>query len=446
MGKSMKSRGNDRRTSDEDLRAAGNLAALAAVVLALAITVALIWRAPARAQVDLGGYYEHTLQADYHPDVKETVMDASKLRVDFSSGLAGGLLFTGNLNFIVYHGRVSRDIRPFLPPSVRAELEAEGIPATVTLERERHYVDNAFLTWEKGHVRLRAGKQQLSWGPAYAFNPTDLFHRKNQLDPTYEKEGVTALRLDATWGIGGDLTAVWAPGDRFAEAGYALRLATHLAPIGYDVALTAHSVTDSTAFDPDTWTPYTQRRRALGLEFSGSLLGLGVWCEGNWNEMEIEPDFARAAFGFDYTLGSGLYLMAEALYNGRAEAGKPYPVHDWFAYIAYGEPVGRWWYLAGVSREVSDLTMGSLYFFGTPDGSYVLNPRLDISIAQNADLIIFGGFTFGTDEGAFPPGMSSVVARATVWFSGPAATGGRRRADRSGTSRSAGRYHPRSSC
>ena len=57
-----------------------------------------------------------------------------------------------------------------------------------------------------------------------------------------------------------------------------------------------------------------------------------------------------------------------------------------------------------------------LYFFATPDGSFVLNPRLDVSIAQNADLVIFGGYTMGKDEGAFPPGYLSLVARATVWF------------------------------
>jgi len=416
----LKSLRENAKIRTEDLHAAGTLTAVAAIALALAIACALLWRSPARAQVDLAGYYEHTLQMDYHGDVKETVMDASKLRLDLSSGLGGGLLFDGNLNFIVYHGAVSRDIRPFLPPSVRAELAAAGIPATVTLERERHYIDNAWLTWEKGNVRIRAGKQQLSWGPAYAFNPTDLFHRKNQLDPTYEKEGVTALRFDTTWGIGGALTAVWAPGDRFSEAGYALRLATFIEALGYDVALTAHSITDSTAFTPASaptpWVPYTQHRRALGLEFSGSLFGLGVWFEGNWNTMEIEEDFARAAFGFDYTFGSGLYLMSEALYNGRAEPESPYPVHDWFAYIAYGEPVGQWWWLTGLSRDLGDLSTGSLYLFATPEGSYIVNPRLDISIAQNADLIIFGGFTFGDEEAEYPPGLSSIVARATVWF------------------------------
>ena len=391
---------------------------LVATIVLLALTAALLTAATVSGQEELllSGYYEHTLQIEHHEDTGEFLLDASKIRLDLNSGLAEGLLFTGNLNFIVYHGAVRRDITPFLPPSVRGLLAGAGIPAEVTLERERHYVDNAFLTWERGGVRIRAGKQQLSWGPAYAFNPTDLFHRKNVLDPTYEKEGVTALRLDYRWGIGGQLSAIMAPGDDLGVSGYALRLGTHLAPIGYDVALTTHAVTDSTAFDPVTYMPYTQRRRALGLEFSGSLLGLGVWFEGNHNRMEIEEDFDRAALGFDYTLSGGLYLMVESLYNGRAQEDTPYPLHDWLAYVAYGEPVGRWWHLAGLRTDLSDLTMGSLYLITTPEGSWVLNPRLDISIAQNADLVVFGGFTFGEEEGAFPPGLSSVLARATVWF------------------------------
>ena len=394
-------------------RAQAVVAVVATYVFFLLIGLLITLRPAYGQEVEITGYYEHTLQVDYHKETKELIMDASKLRIDFDSGAGGGLSFTGNVNFIVYHSAMSRDISPYLPPSVRAEL---GETAVYHLPGERTYLDNAYLSWQLDGVRLRAGKQQLSWGPAYSFNPTDLFHRKNQLDPTYEKEGVTALRFDYRWGLAGEFVLIAAPGENLSETGYAVRLGTHLDRIGYDLAFTAHSVTDSTALYPDSWQPFTQRRRAAGLEFSGELFGMGLWFEGNYNWMEVEDPFARMVVGADYTLGSGLYIMGEALYNGRAEADTPYPVHDWLAYIAYGEPVGQWWFLAGLRKDLSDLTFGSFYFFGTPDGSLILNPRLDISIAQNADLVVFGGFTFGDEEGAFPPGLSSVIARATVWF------------------------------
>ncbi len=412
--------------SDNNARREQTTRAIGAVILSYVLFVLLgllFLTRPASAQeVEISGYYEHTFQVDYTEKMKDLLMDASKLRIDFASGLGEGLQFNGNINLIVYHKAIWRDITPFLPPSVADSLEQRDKQAIYPLPGERTYLDNAYLTWEMGNLRLRAGKQQLAWGPAYAFNPTDLFHHKNMLDPTYEKEGVTALRADYRWGFGNHLTLIAAPGEDVGETGYALRMGTHVEKIGYDVALTLHSVTDSTAVDPTNWWqwwdegPRKQRRRALGLEFSGALFGLGLWCEGNYNWMEIEEDFTRIAFGTDYTLNSGLYLMAEALYNGRAEAHTPYPIHDWLATIAYGEPVGQWWYLAGLSKDVSDLTRGSLYLFGTPDGSLVINPRLDISIAQNADLVVFGGLTFGEEEGAFPPGLFSLVTRATVWF------------------------------
>ncbi len=367
-------------------------------------------------EVDISGYVEHTFQIDYHSTVKEQLVDASKLRVDFANSSADGLELRANINLIANHGTVEYDISGFLPDAVLADLAAAGIPATYTLERDRIYLDNAYLTWRKGRVRIKAGKQQLSWGPAYSFNPTDLFHRKNILDPTYEKEGVTALRFDYTWGIGGRLALIATPRRTLETTGYALRLGTHVGGLGYDVAVTLHQVNDSTSLDVSTFTPIIQRRRAAGLEFSGELLGLGAWLEGNYNSMEFEEDFTRVAFGFDYTLTDGTYLMAEGLYNGRAESGSPYPTHDWLANVMYGEPVGRWWFVSGARRDMTDLIMSSVYLFASPDGTAMFNPRIDVSIAQNADLVVYGGITIGGDDGSFPGGMYSLITRATVFF------------------------------
>ena len=387
-------------------------AACAAVMVLAAATPARL----AAQEVDITGYVEHTLQIDYTSAAKEQLIDASKLRLDFANASIGGLEFRANINMIVNHGTIEYDLNGYLPDAVLADLARAGVPAVFEMERERTYLDNAFISWDIGSARIRAGKQQLSWGPAYSFNPTDLFHRKNILDPTYEKEGVTALRFDYTWGVGGRVAAIAAPRDDLATTGYALRLGTHVSSIGYDVAVTLHQVHDSTSLDAATFAPITQRRRAAGLEFSGELLGLGVWVEGNYNSMELEENFTRAAFGLDYTFGSGMYFMAEGLYNGRAEAGSPYATHDWLANLMFGEPIGQWWILGGLRKDLTELAQGSMYVFSSPDGSAMLNPRLDISIAQNADLVVFGGITVGKEDGIFPAGLYSLIARASVYF------------------------------
>ncbi len=379
--------------------------------------VAVVFASPLAAQiVEYSGYVENTLQADYTQEAKGQVLDASKVRFDVGGAPFRGLEIQGNVNLIVALGARSRRLSPYLPDAVAREMAAIGVPDTFSVDRARFFVDNLFVTWSTGGLRVRAGKQQLSWGPAYSFNPTDLFHRKDLLDPTYEKEGVTALRLDYRWGLGGQASVIAAPKKDIDRTGYALRVGTHVNAIGYDVALTVHRVTDSTALRPSTLEPYTQRRHAVGVGLSGELLGLGVWLEGNWNALDDEADFVRAVLGIDYTLNDGTYLLAEALYNGRSPADAPYPLHDWLANVLYGEPVGSGWMLAGVRRDLSDLVLGSLYVFVALDGSFVVNPRIDASLAQNLDLVVFGGLTLGNADGVFPPGLYSGIARATLYF------------------------------
>jgi len=365
------------------------------------------------AQPELSGYYENTFQGIYTEDTDELILNASKIRLDIN---AGGndeeLEFRGNINFIQYHSSVNYDISPFLPDAVAQQLPL----TTVTLDQSRIYLDNAFLTWSNNNLRFRAGKQQLSWGTGYSINPTDLFHKKNVIDPTYEKEGVTALRLDYRWGVGGQATIIAAPQEKFDETGYAMRLGTHVSAIGYDAAITLHQVVDSTSVSPVNYSQITQTRQAVGFEFSGSIFGPGVWFEGNINFMEKEDDFFRGAFGIDYTLENGLYMMAEVLVNTRSEDSTPYPVEDWMSNVLYGEPVGSGWTLLGIRHDISSLTSGSLYAFISNDGSMMFNPRLTISIAQNADATIFGGYSIGDDEGAFPPGLVNGFARVSVFF------------------------------
>lgn len=387
---------------------------LKAVLTALLLLVAVT----AQAQPEFSGYYENTLQGDGAEKVsQETLIDVSKLRLDVNAGGGNGEFeFRGNVNFIQYSTKVNYDLAPYLPESIVNQFVAADIPTTYPLQPSRIWLDNAWFTWNAGRSRLRVGKQQLSWGTGYSYNPTDLFHKKTLVDPTYEKEGVTALRYDFRWGIGGQLTGIMAPGQTFDGSGYALRLGTHVNAIGYDVALTAHHVTDSTSFSPVTFSTIQQKREALGLEFSGPLLGLGFWFEGNYNWMESEDDFLRAVTGLDYTFGNGLYVMVEAMVNMRGRYEPPYPFKDWVANLYYGEPIGRGWVLAGIRKDLSALVTGSVYVFTEYDGAVMVNPRLTWSVAQNADATFFAAVTTGPSDASFPPGLVSAFARFSVYF------------------------------
>ncbi len=382
------------------------------VAIVIFLGVAIVYGQP-----EISGYYEHTYQAEYAEVSEENILDYSKFRLDFS---AGGdeeeLEFRGNVNFIQYHSDITYDIRPFLPNYVVNKLRANSIPTTMTLEQSRIFLDNAFLTWNRGDLRIRAGKQQLSWGTGYSFNPTDLFHKKTMVDPTYEKEGVTALRMDYRWGVGGQMSLIYSPGQKLEESGYALRLGTHISEIGYDIAFTAHNVSDSSSVSAINYMTRIQNREALGLEFSGALLGMGFWAEGNYNFMEREDDFLRVVSGLDYTTEGGVYLMAEVMYNGRGEEDSPYSVEGWLANMFYGEPVTAGWGLFGIRKDLTSLTIGSMNCFVSRDGTAILNPRVEYSLAQNADLVLFGMVGIGEGGGSFPTGYNMATVRANVYF------------------------------
>ena len=102
--------------------------------------------------------------------------------------------------------------------------------------------------------------------------------------------------------------------------------------------------------------------------------------------------------------------MFEGLYDERAETEAPYPVDDWLSTIYTGEPVSRY------RKGIGNLYGVGAYLFGGTDGSFMFSPRVDVDIAQNADLTLFGAMSFGDDDGQFVPGMYALTVRAKVYF------------------------------
>jgi len=113
-------------------------------------------------QLDLSGYLENTAQLDYADTVGAEILNAGKLRVDLQAYFVGGFALIGNLNAIGSVGATERHYAPYLPPSVNAALTAAGIVDTFSIERLRVFVDNLYLSWAGGPLRLRVGRQQLS--------------------------------------------------------------------------------------------------------------------------------------------------------------------------------------------------------------------------------------------------------------------------------------------
>ena len=142
------------------------------------------------AQADIFGYYEseydHIQLAN-----KSYNFGYNKLRVDLESRPSDQVMIAGNINFQLYHGKTDWDLIDFIPKSIGADIESLSFALKDTL-----FLDNIYLRTSLSKFDFTIGRQPLSLGTDYAWNPLDIFNRKDLIDPTYEQAGINALRME----------------------------------------------------------------------------------------------------------------------------------------------------------------------------------------------------------------------------------------------------------
>jgi hypothetical protein len=278
------------------------------------------------------------------------------------------------------------------------------------------YIDNAFVSMYAGNVSIRAGRQQLSWGPGYAWNPSDIFQDKNVLDPTYEKRGADAVSISIPTSSLGRITGVIGIEKDWNRAKKAIRWRTHLS--GFDVTFLAME-THERFIDYDDFHDKTSRRRMIGGDFSGTLGEFGVWMESTWSDVDDGPDYLQALVGIDHTTESGLYLLAEYYHNGKGKKERSlYDFNAWMSLISStGDHLGRDYLFIGQSYPLSDLLTGSVFtIISVTDASAVLYPNLEYSLSDNAVLTVIGYATAGKGDSEFGSFGWGAIVRARLYF------------------------------
>lgn len=373
-------------------------------------------------QLELSGYYENQFTPQQiGGDL--VLQDYDRLRLDLFSAVDDRITFAGDLVWRVYHGATRLNALDFVPqPVVEAHAAALGATAdqlrpqfALSLDAE-HFVDNAHVTLYLGRLSLRLGKQQLPWGTGYTWNPTDLFHDKSFLDPTYEKEGVHAFRAEASFGLEGRLIGVLAVGEDWCHTTRAVKVRDHLG--GYDLSAVAVE-TRQEVTDYLSGVTRQPRRRMLGADFSGQALALGLWGEGAHNWLSGGSDFGQYLLGLDYTTVAGTYLMAEYYRNGRGRCDESaYAFGDWMRLLgADGQNLGRDYLSVGASRPARELwTLSAYAIANLSDRSLVAFPWVECSLGDNTELDLVGYVPLGGSLTEFGEWGAGGLARLRVYF------------------------------
>lgn len=282
----------------------------------------------------------------------------------------------------------------------------------------QHRIDRLWVKYMAPWFDVKIGRQALSWGSAYIWNPTDLV---NPFSPTAidteTKPGSDMALLLVPLGWSGEFALVWLPystaeRDRYDEDHSAIAARAKYNLLEWDIGLMGGR------FGKDT---------VGGFEFSGDLFDAGIYGEGTYTvpdkNVEIDPllaalgykarephDFYRMVIGGTYRWANSFMIFLEYYTNNIGENSaddifdRLLTDTDFADRVDRGElyNFGRNYLGTSLSYEFTAKLVGALPgIVNLNDGSFYIGPNLSYSIVQDFDVMIGSIYTYGSDESEF---------------------------------------------
>lgn len=363
------------------------------------------------AQTSFFGYYE--VEFDQLKFANQTYnYGYNKLRLDFEARSEDAITIGANVNIQKYFDNTSWNLLDFLPMDIwQTIFQPQNVPQEYWITEfpimlsDTLFLDNIYLKAGFRHFDLTVGKQQISLGTGYAWNPTDIFNTKQLLDPTYEQTGVNAIRAEIPIKGRTGMDIILSPGKDWNESVKMLRLKIGLGR--FDLHGTIGQYTwERTQFSPTTFLIDEQSnlRTLYGGSIVGELAGAGLWIEGAWNQLENQEEFFEAAIGTDYTFENGLYIIMEYLRNENGVSNKENLDINHYLQYFNGETHSLMQdYLFGfLNYPLNDfIQLGLLGFGNLNDNSAAINPQILWNLFQDVDMTIMYSHFIGDNNSEF---------------------------------------------
>jgi len=377
----------------------------------------------ARKDLEIFGYFESQIMgAEVKNDFYQ--LYTNKLRVDLKSSLSDNITFAANFDYITFHGKTEWNILDFLAPNIISEVPQDMESFYILPFSNRNFLDNAYIKLSFKHFDLMVGKQQISLGTGYVWNPTDVFNINELFDPTYEQPGHNAVRLDVALGRIYTLTALFSPEDTWENSAKLIQLKGRISHFDYSLIAIEKvwRFHDYTQIDMENmnFLELPERRRLLGASTAGELLGLGVWAEYGYNWMENSDDFYELVVGTDYTFDFQTYVMVEYYRNTLGKTDyEQYNLNDWMRLIKMEQKaISRDQVYVFVQHPATDLLNAGLStIYSISDNSFALVPTLSYSLSDNVEIFAYLNLNFGKEGRVFSKNMGNGgLIRVRIYF------------------------------
>ena len=314
--------------------------------------------------------------------------------------------FRTDLVYTSYHGKTQYDLTDFMPEY--------GLPPIPFTYNSRLYFRNAFLRIRISPLTFQLGRQQIGWGTGYAFNPTNVFQKKSILDPSYELDGVDALRMFLDIAGSFDVDLLYIPENSIDSSSYGGRLRGNVKgfldfSLGYLDYL-------STYMDPVIFLPFKKKNKIFTLDFSTEFLGIGVHGEGTYN---LKTKKKIGLLGIDYTFNDGLTsCLLEYLRNEEGKDDfKDYNPADWLNYLSgYTLSMGKNEIFFNLERIHELFTFRLSSIFNVNDKSAIIMPGVRYSFNDYTSLQIIGYLGVGEENTEYSKTNNGVAFRIRTGF------------------------------
>jgi hypothetical protein len=341
------------------------------------------------------------------------ILTSVLILLNTSSSQAAGVSFNGSLETAVTYSspdilipQTSFDNILNLKMEINSGEKQSGVVLlqykyTVPSDVTQLIINQAYLDLQLSpNSILRAGRQKISWGTGFAWNPTNYIGAaKNRADLTTVYPGVDAINYEHTWGqSSGVLLLKPSSQGRLSDWGWAVKYGFQV--LHSDISLSTFRQGDANAFGADfattigDFTVYTELASKTGKMlyidpgitkldrpsdqyYIHGIVGVQGMFSNNWMA-QLEYYYNQEGWDDQEAQDYKVYLSSQSVPSDMAKYFADLRQHYLFAMVRKGD-------------LIEDLSLTFSAFWNMDDQSYLLNPMLEYKLGQNtaADLLLY---------------------------------------------------------
>jgi len=334
----------------------------------------------------------------------------NKFRLDVETRPNENVLIGANINIQQYWGQTTWNMLDFLPVNIwKPIFQSEFVPDSLWIDEMPYSIpdtmllDNIYMRISFPLLDLTLGRQQVSPGVGYAWNPTDIFNSKTLLDPSYEQSGVSAIRAELPLASRLTVSTVVQPEDTWENSIVQAFLKTGIG--SFDIEVTAAQFQwGRSYFTTSGFLENEVQRTLVGGSFVGELLEWGIWAEGANNQLDGDDDFLEIVLGMDHTFDNSSYLLLEYLHNENGIVKQNELTFDAFFQGLGGEShslMQDYGFLYLMHQTFDFVGLSTIVIANFNDGSGSVGPQVDWNVFEDTNISVQGIFSWGADDTEF---------------------------------------------